>query len=79
MASRPKRWAAAVAKLQDGLSELADLKEEYSEWKENLPESLQESPVGEKLSAIEDLDIDTLQGYVDDLDGADLPLGFGKD
>ena len=68
------------------LNELNELKGEYEDWRDNLPESLQSSPVGEKLDAICDIDFDLSE---DDLDGieqaadeaenADLPLGFGKD
>jgi hypothetical protein len=40
------------------LSDLEDLRGEYESWRDNLPEQLQESPVGEKLNEVCDADID---------------------
>lgn len=105
--SRVARWARGLAEMTDGLSliqegkdkleqgaeAVSELHEEYSDWKENLPEGLSQSPVGEKLEAVADLDIDTLTGLaggleasiseiedaINEFEQADLPLGFGKD
>lgn len=97
--SRAYRWAAAIGtaraavdKLEEGkgdfenaMSELNDLKQEYQDWLDNLPESLQQSPVGEKLQAIVDIDfeveidIESASEAVDNAEGAELPLGFGRD
>ena len=88
--SRPKRWHKAVgdaqtalATLQEAFSELESLKEEYSEWRDNLPEGLDQSPVAEKLDAIIDIDfecgIDDIETAINEAEGADLPLGFGRD
>lgn len=101
--SRAKRWAAAVAKVQkaieearaaldadleEGIAELEELKEEFENWKDNLPENLSQSPLGEKLEAVVDLDLDftDLTSALDDAEskimeaeGIDLPLGFGRD
>jgi hypothetical protein len=63
--SRAQRWMAAVEELQA-------LQQEYQAWLDNLPESLQDSPVGEKLEAICSLDLEELVDI-------DLPLGWGKD
>jgi len=103
--SRAKRWAEAAAKMQagldaaraalaeqgfaDGLAEIEELKSEYEDWQSNLPENLANSPLGEKLTAVVDLDIDfdsEIEAALDDaeskigeIEGADLPLGFGRD
>lgn len=101
--SRVKRWGDAVAKIQaaidgaravldaeleEGVSELEELKEEFESWKDNLPENLQQSPLGEKLEAVCDLDLDftDLTSALDDAESKlseaesiDLPLGFGRD
>jgi hypothetical protein len=65
-------------------SELQAIKEEFSEW--SIPEGLENSPMGEKLSALEDLDLepdmddmDAIGEALDNAEGADLPLGFGRD
>ena len=77
--SRPKRWAAAVAKALEGLEELAELQEEYQEWLDNLPENLEGSALADKLNEVCDMDIEGAKDTLEELDGADLPLGFGRD
>jgi hypothetical protein len=89
--SRAQRWADAVNRAQlarsdldDALSELADLKQEFEDWRDNLPENLQSSALGEKLDEVCDLDLDrdAIMDAIDFLDtaeGLDLPLGFGRD
>lgn len=62
--SRVQRWQEAVEVLRD-------LQVQYQEWLDNLPESLQDSTLAEKLQAVCDLDIDELD--------VDLPKGFGRD
>ncbi len=63
--SNPQRWCEAVATL-------AELQEHYEEWWGKLPESLQQTALGEKLQAIGELDLDSLQAV-------EPPLGFGRD
>lgn len=102
--SRSARWTDAVGKaksaleamtaqldeLESAISDLRSVQEEYEEWKDNLPENLQSSPLGEKLEEVCYLDIegiiDTVRSAVEDaestLDEAeniDLPRGFGRD
>ena len=78
-ASRPQRWHAALAKIEEGLDELETLKEEYAEWQSNMPENLADSPLGEKLQAIEEFDLDSIRDTCEDMKNAELPRGFGKD
>lgn len=100
--SRPQRWAAAVGRaqaalsaidsaygeLEEALGGLREIQEEYSEWRDGLPENLSASVLGEKLEAICDLDIaddpreisySDLEELVDEAESIDLPLGFGRD
>lgn len=87
--SRPARWSAACAKasvavndLREAVDELDSLRQEYEDWRDNLPESLQSSALGEKLEAICDLDfsaLDDIETAVDEAENADLPRGFGRD
>lgn len=101
--SRPARWSAAVteakaalAKMQEAysdldnaVSELRSLSEEYQEWQGNLPENLQGSALNDKLEeATTFTDLDTqsiedamseLEGELDNAEGIELPRGFGKD
>jgi DNA repair exonuclease SbcCD ATPase subunit len=87
--SRPKRWAkacsdasAALGDLQEAISELQSLQEEYQEWADNLPENLQSSALADKLQTIVDLDlsqIDQIEDLINEAESVDLPLGFGRD
>ena len=63
--SRPMRWAAAV-------TVLVDLQDEYRTWLDNLPASLDESRLAEKLQAIVELDLEELRAI-------DPPRGYGRD
>jgi hypothetical protein len=62
--SRPQRWADAVETLQE-------IQSEYQAWLDNLPESLQDSALAEKLQEVCDLDLEPLD--------IELPRGFGRD
>lgn len=84
--SRTQRWTDAATKVQDlaeqletALEELKEVQQEYSDWYDNLPDSLQQSPVGEKLSAIQDLDLEPDLSSLEGVADIDLPLGFGRD
>ena len=77
--SRPQQWAEAAAKALEGLEALIELQQDYETWRDSLPENLQESAVGEKLEAICGLDLEGALETAQEADGADLPLGFGRD
>ncbi len=77
--SRPKRWADAASRAVAALEELLEIQGEYQEWRDNLPENLEASAIGEKLDAICDLDIESAMDTASECDDADLPLGFGRD
>ena len=63
--SRPQIW-------EDAVQTLIGLQAEYRDWFEQMPESLKMSATGEKLEAICDLDLDSLEMI-------DLPRGYGRD
>lgn len=98
--SRPQRWqeAAGVARaaldaikaakdeLSGALQDLEDIRGEYEEWRDNLPDFAQGSALADKLDAMADMDIDPetddleeAERMVEEAEGADLPLGFGRD
>ena len=62
---RPQRWMRAV-------NELVALQEEYRDWLDNLPESLHETALGEKLQEITELDLS-------ELEAVEPPKGYGRD
>ena len=75
----------AAEALESALSDLREIQEEYQEWRDNLPENLESSALAEKLDAVVDLDLDLtveldeIESALGEADGADLPLGFGRD
>ena len=78
--SRPERWSKAVADIRAGLEALTDLKDEYQDWLDNLPENLQEGATAEKLNEVVDASFyDEIESAVDEADAIELPKGFGKD
>lgn len=89
--SRAERWQSAVRKaaiarddIGDALLELADLQSEFEEWRDAMPDNLQGSSTYEKLDAICDLEIDRDAvldplDFLDEADGIDIPIGFGRD
>lgn len=64
-ASRPQRWAAAV-------DTLIDLQAHYQNWLDTLPDGLHSTVLAERLEAITELDLQTLQEI-------ELPRGYGRD
>ena len=65
--SRPQQWADAV-------QTLADLLDQFQEWRDNLPSGLANSAMAEALDAVLEL-----RGYVEELEAVELPKGFGRD
>ena len=65
--SRPQPWA-------DAAQILANLFDQFQEWRDNLPSSLANSATAEALDAVLEL-----RGHVEDLQAVELPKGFGRD
>lgn len=77
--SRAQRWADATNALREALDSLREVQGEYQEWRDNLPENLSTSALAEKLDAVCELDLDSVEQAVDEAEGLDLPKGFGRD
>jgi hypothetical protein len=65
--SRPDQWT-------DAINTLTDCLDRYQEWRDNLPASLADSALCERLDAVLEM-----RDLVDQLSLADLPRGFGRD
>jgi hypothetical protein len=63
--SRPQRWRDAVA-------ELFAVQEECAQWLDALPQATYDSPTGQALQAIIELDLDEIANI-------EPPRGFGRD
>lgn len=78
--SRKQRFENAKGKLSEAISELNDLKEEYQECRDNVPENLENSPYAEKLDEFLNLSaFDDMENAEGELEGVELPKGFGRD
>lgn len=88
--SRPQRWNEALSRarvayeqLESCLQDLEEIRVEYEDWRDNLPESLQGSATADKLDEVCDLDIESalqeVESLLDDAENLELPLGFGRD
>jgi len=88
--SRAARWSEAAQRAQNAwneleaaMNDLLEVQQEYQDWKDNLPENLQQSALGEKLDAVCDLQLDPadheIQNVIDEAANIDLPQGFGRD
>jgi hypothetical protein len=65
--SRPEQWADAV-------QTLADLLDQFQEWRDNLSSSLANSATAEAPYTVLEL-----RGNVEELKSVELPKGFGRD
>jgi hypothetical protein len=65
--SRPEQWA-------DVVQTLADLLDQFKEWRDKLPSSLANSATAEALDAVLEL-----RSHVEKLEAIELPKGFGRD
>ena len=77
--SRSARWADAASAAVSALEELEEIRQEFEDWKDNLPENLANSALGEKLEIVSCIDIQSALEAAQEAEGADLPLGFGRD
>ena len=62
---RQKRWDAGIAMLQA-------VRAECAEWFDRLPDALRDTPTGEALQAVIDIDLDEIATIK-------LPRGYGRD
>ena len=77
--TRPERWAEALAMAKQGVTDLLELQSEYQEWQDNLPESFDMEPVGERLEAVVGLELGMVESILQKCGEISLPLGFGRD
>ena len=71
---RPKDRRSRADQWSDAINTLTDCLDRYQEWRDNLPASLADSALAERLDAMLEL-----RELVDQLSLADLPRGFGRD
>jgi predicted component of type VI protein secretion system len=72
---KKQRPPSRPARLQAIISTVQDLRDEYQQWLDSTPESLQESEQAHRLTET----IEQLQAIVDLLSDLSPPRGFGRD
>jgi hypothetical protein len=77
--SSPDRWARLCQAAKDALTELNEMREEYADRYDNMNEGLQASAYGQKCEAMQSLDLDSAISAIDEAEGMEVPLGFGRD
>jgi hypothetical protein len=70
---RPKDRRSRADQWSDAINTLSNCLDGYQEWRENLPDSLADSALAERLDAMLEW-----RDLVDQLSLADLPRGFGR-
>jgi DNA repair exonuclease SbcCD ATPase subunit len=77
----------AKSEIVSALEQLKEMADEFGEPYDNMPDGLQQSPYGQKCEAMQQLDLEAsdedeleeLEAKVDEAEGAEVPLGFGRD
>lgn len=69
---KPPRGPSLSRRWDDTVARLAGLQAEYARWLEAMPEATRETPTGDALQAIADLDLEEILAIRP-------PLGFGRD
>ena len=77
--TRGQRWAQAASDALAALELMSEIQSEYQDWLDNLPENLASSALGSKLEDVCNLDIEGAKSTVEEAEGMDMPLGFGRD
>lgn len=65
--SKPQQW-------EDAVQTLLDLLDGYQAWRDNLPPGLEDSATAQRID-----DVLALRDLVEQLQGVELPKGFGRD
>lgn len=76
---RPGRWDKAASDAVNAVSILKELQEEYQDWLDRLPESLESGTLDDKLQVVCDLDLEGALDTLNEAEAVDLPLGYGRD
>jgi molecular chaperone DnaK (HSP70) len=77
----------AQLNIQSAFETLQELKGEYEDWESTLIDAARGTALEEKLQAVAyldlepdtELDLSSIENALDEAEGADLPLGFGRD
>lgn len=77
--SKADRWERLASAAVDALTEMEEMRQEWSDTYENMNEGLQQTPYGQKLEAMSNLDLESAKDTAEEAQSLDVPLGFGRD
>lgn len=77
--SKTTRWYDACRRARAALEELEELREGFGDTYENMTEGLQQTSFGIKCEAMKDFDLQPAIEAIDEAEGLEIPLGFGRD
>jgi hypothetical protein len=82
--SRAQRLTEAVQTIQQNLEKIGDIKLELEEWRDGMPENIQDAngATMEKLETAIDLmdgGMDSVHAELEEIENIEMPLGFGRD
>lgn len=78
--TRKQRLDKGLALIWEGFEAINEVKDELQEWRDNLPENLENSPTAEKLDEVLNCQsFDEIENSHNEIEELELPKGFGRD
>jgi hypothetical protein len=77
--SRAAAWARLAGEAVANVEELIDYQQEFQDAKDGQPDSLQDGPFAQKCDEVCNIDLESALVTLQEAEGVDVPLGFGRD
>lgn len=77
--SNPQRWSRLVSLAKGALEELEDMRSDYGDKFDAMNEGLKASAYGQRCERMQELDLQSAIETLEEAEGAEVPLGFGRD
>jgi hypothetical protein len=77
--SRAAAWSRLAGEAAANIEELISLQAEFESAKDAQPDNLQDGPFGQKCDEICGIDLESALSTLQEAEGAEVPLGFGRD
>jgi hypothetical protein len=77
--SRAAKWQRLAGEAEHDVEELIAIQQEFQEARDSQPDGLQDGPFAQKCNEICDIDLEGALGMLQEANGVEVPLGFGRD
>jgi len=77
--SRAAAWSRLAGEAAANIEELISLQAEFERANDAQPDNLQVGPFGQKCDEICGIDLESALSTLQEAEGAEVPLGFGRD